>query len=372
MTEDCNLNCRYCYAEESTKLKLMPDEVVAKLIDELAALDEDEVKFIWHGGEPLMASLSFYENVLVQQKKTFKTERRFSNIIQTNGTLLNEENISFLTDKHFGVGVSLDGPPAVQNANRPYFGGLPSFTDVWKGVTLLLEREVDFGVLAVVTQNSLCQVEQIFDFFVQHNIKTFGFLPYLSFTSGSLHPLAVSADEYGLFLEKIFKKWVELDDPNVNISNLYDCLDGLLGRTPYKCEASGGCLRCFFAINQSGDVFPCSRFVGEDAFCYGNILDQTLNTLLNNSKAQKTKEMRQTALTECLECQWFSACNGGCLHYRYEKRGSILDPYYYCDSKKRLFELMKSWLKEKLPMSLPQKEWSQELPGNLLNSSLDV
>jgi len=115
VTEDCNLNCRYCYAEESTKLKLMPDEVVAKLIDELAALDEDEVKFIWHGGEPLMASLSFYENVLVQQKKTFKTERRFSNIIQTNGTLLNEENISFLTDKHFGVGVSLDGPPAWQS-----------------------------------------------------------------------------------------------------------------------------------------------------------------------------------------------------------------------------------------------------------------
>ena len=203
---------------------------------------------------------------------------------------------------------------------------------------------------------------------MSHRIKTFGFIPYLEFESRKLRPLAINAREYGKFLNTIFLKWTALDDPALKISNLSDCLDGLLGKRPYKCEASGTCLRCFFAVNQAGDIFPCSRFVGEKGFRYGNILEQPLADLLDGSVNHVVQQKRLDSIAkQCQSCRWFNACHGGCLHYRYEMRENIEDPYYFCGSKKKLYVAMSRWLKEKLPEVLPVQEWPRLLPGNLVN-----
>ena len=68
----CNLACDYCFASRPVA-SIMTPPVVDRIIESLLLHNgkDEETKFIWHGGEPLLAGISFYEHVL-------ETERRFA------------------------------------------------------------------------------------------------------------------------------------------------------------------------------------------------------------------------------------------------------------------------------------------------------
>lgn len=52
------------------------------------------IDFIWHGGEPMMRGLDFYQSALqLQQQQPSNTP--IQNTIQTNGTLINDRWAAF-------------------------------------------------------------------------------------------------------------------------------------------------------------------------------------------------------------------------------------------------------------------------------------
>src|SRR4249920_839560 len=63
----CNLDCTYCYylsKEEllEQKTRRIADEVLEQFIVEyIATHDTDDVDFTWHGGEPTLLGLPFFE-----------------------------------------------------------------------------------------------------------------------------------------------------------------------------------------------------------------------------------------------------------------------------------------------------------------------
>ena len=110
----CNLRCGYCYYLEKSGLydeasRLMSDDTLELFVREyIRAQTTPEVLFIWHGGEPLLRSRSFYERAIELQKR-YADGRRVDNCIQTNATLLDDEWCKFLGKHRFLVGVSIDG-----------------------------------------------------------------------------------------------------------------------------------------------------------------------------------------------------------------------------------------------------------------------
>jgi len=110
----CNLACRYCDADIYSNHRMSLD-TVSQIITK--ALDyADRVEFIWHGGEPLLMGIQFYEKVVELQKRYRRKGQTIENALQTNGTLINQEWVDFFKANDFHVGVSLDGPPEVHNA----------------------------------------------------------------------------------------------------------------------------------------------------------------------------------------------------------------------------------------------------------------
>ena len=106
----CNLSCRYCYYLE--KSGLYPDELRHHMDENLLedfireyirSQTTPQVLFIWHGGEPLLRPLSFYERVIELQKR-YAGGRIIDNCIQTNGTLLTDEWCRFFKDHNWLVG----------------------------------------------------------------------------------------------------------------------------------------------------------------------------------------------------------------------------------------------------------------------------
>lgn len=68
-TNQCNLRCKYCYhADNGYDKEKMTDQVLEKAIAVTAPFFK-RVEYNWHGGEPLIMGLDFYERVLYYQKK---------------------------------------------------------------------------------------------------------------------------------------------------------------------------------------------------------------------------------------------------------------------------------------------------------------
>ena len=71
----CNLRCSYCYYAEKRELyddpsQLMSDDTLELFIKEyIESQTLSEVLFIWHGGEPMLRPISFYQRVVELQQR---------------------------------------------------------------------------------------------------------------------------------------------------------------------------------------------------------------------------------------------------------------------------------------------------------------
>ncbi|MBU1557743.1 radical SAM protein, partial [Patescibacteria group bacterium] len=142
VSSSCNLRCIYCYynGKHSKKLQIMDTETLTNLIEKMLSFGEREtVGFCWHGGEPLLAGIDYYEKIVSLQNKLNTEGKKIRNSIQTNGTLINKNWADFFVKNNFSVGISLDGPKNIQNANRPSASGNESFNLVMMGLKLIQE-----------------------------------------------------------------------------------------------------------------------------------------------------------------------------------------------------------------------------------------
>ena len=178
----CNLDCSYCYYLEKEKMYdgsghfRMNEHVLEKFIDEyIASQNVPVIQFVWHGGEPTMLGMDYFKNALELQTK-YSRGRSIENILQTNGTLLNDDWCRFFCDNHFLIGISIDGPEHIHDRYRKNKAGQPSFAQAMKGLELLVKHQVQFNTLSVVN-----------DYNAQYPLEIYRFLKstgshYMQFT----------------------------------------------------------------------------------------------------------------------------------------------------------------------------------------------
>lgn len=160
LTSRCNLGCRYCYGEANDAADMtMPEETGRAAIDFAArncvARKEKQLAVGFHGGgEPTLAW---------RQLQAFVEHAR--GVAQSNGLALNTgistngcfgavharwimENLSF-------VSVSADGPPALQDAQRPRRGGTRSSAAVRRTLALFDEAGYPYSIQSTFTNESV-------------------------------------------------------------------------------------------------------------------------------------------------------------------------------------------------------------------------
>jgi len=120
----CNLACEYCFYRE--KASLFPGAGVARMSDGvlesfvrqyLESQPPGEVSFAWQGGEPTLLGLEFFRRAVALQAR-YAGGRRVANALQTNGVLIDDRWAEFLAEHRFLVGVSIDGPPGLNDRFR--------------------------------------------------------------------------------------------------------------------------------------------------------------------------------------------------------------------------------------------------------------
>lgn len=340
----CNLACDYCYyrSEASEDVVVMDKAVLSKFILDYQTLPQSRAVFIWHGGEPLLAGIKFFEEVVRLQKMHQTDDQKIVNRIQTNAALVDESWAKFFKDNQFHVGVSLDGPLAIHDSHRRYPSGGGSFADVIRTVRLLESIGSTFGTLVVLTQDSLGHEEGIFQFLVESGICHFDLRPcaLVNRTSGEAADCSITPKEFADSTAKIFDLWWELDDPQIHIRLFENVLQGFLGGEPGLCEFAGTCT-AYFTLDIDGSVYPCDKFAGLSAFKFGNILELPLTEILDGEGYRNFTTQVEASRLECTECEWFSVCGGGCAYYRFMQRGNLTDHNYFCGFRRRFLQHVK-------------------------------
>jgi uncharacterized protein len=111
----------------------MRPEILKAVIDFFCS-DQDDIEFIWHGGEPLLAGLKFYREAVEIQRAWRQQGKKITNFLQANATLITPEWVRFFKENDFLIGVSLDGPKEFHDQVRCYSTGKGSYDEVMRGI----------------------------------------------------------------------------------------------------------------------------------------------------------------------------------------------------------------------------------------------
>ncbi len=330
----CNLDCTYCFFLDKELLYpgstfRMTDDVLESYIRELIeAHRSSEVTVAWQGGEPTIMGVDFYRRAVAYQEKYKKPGMTFENTMQTNGTLLDDEWCEFFKEHDYLIGLSLDGPRELHDANRVDKGGRPTFDKVMRGLRLLQKHGVDFNILTTVNRVTGDHPVEIYRFLRDEaGTKWMQFIPVVERVNADGRTLyqegaevsehSVSAEQFGAFLIGVFDEWVHHDVGEIFVQTFEASARNWLGM-----PGSGMCVfneTCGsgLALEHNGDVYSCDHYV-EPKYLVGNVKSDRLIDLLGSDFQQQFgRDKRATLPGYCLECDVRFACHGECPKNRF-------------------------------------------------------
>ena len=372
----CNLRCDYCYYLEKQHLyanegrQMLSDELLERFIREyIESQTTPEVLFTWHGGEPLVRPLAFYEKVVRLQQR-YARGRRIANSLQTNGTLINDDWARFFHDQGWLIGVSLDGPEAYHDAFRRTRGGGPSFRNVIRGIDILNRHAVEWNALAVANRLNGDHPLSFYRFFKNIGCRYIQVTPVVErlahhddgrqlaslVDEGQLAPFSIRPKQWGNFLCTIFDEWVR-HDVSMFFINIFDAtLANWVGVAPGLCTMAKHCGHAG-VMEHNGDVYSCDHFVFPE-YKLGNIHEQSLVEMMYSERQRRFGRAKADSLpTQCRECQWLNACHGECPRNSFIRTANG-EPglNYLCEGYRQYFshvapymDVMKRLLGEKRP-----------------------
>ncbi len=341
IAHDCNLACRYCFAEEGEyhgRRELMSFEVGKQALDFLIANSGHrrnlEVDFF--GGEPLMNWQVVKDLVAYGREQEKIHDKNFRFTLTTNGVLLNDEVMEFANKEMGNVVLSIDGRKDVHDHMRPFRNGKGSYDLIVPKFQKFAEsRHQDkYYVRGTFTHYNLDFSEDVLH------------LADLGFQQISVEPVvAEDSEAYALReedLPKLFEEYDRLAAEMVKRKkegrdfNFFHFMIDLEGGPCVAKRLSGcGSGTEYLAVTPWGDLYPCHQFVGNDEFLMGNVWDGVTRTDIQD----EFKCCNVYAKEKCRNCFARFYCSGGCAANSYHFHGHINDAYDIgCELQKKRIE----------------------------------
>ncbi|USD62818.1 anaerobic sulfatase maturase [Vibrio sp. SCSIO 43140] len=317
----CNLDCSYCYYLNQDKPNKMDVEAMRTMVSEHISAQPSHtpvVDFIWHGGEPMMRGLSFYETVVAEQSR-YPTSKRIVNTLQTNGTLITEKWARFFAKHNFMLGVSIDGPELLHNIGRIDKRGGSSFEQTLQGMALLRQHKVEFNTLTVISNRTFHRGKEIYQFLTKNGSDYLQFQPCFDhdLDRRSDYDWSLSGEQWGRFLCDVFDEWCDGDIGQVNVQFFENCLAILMDYPSQMCHHAPTCGQQLMA-EADGEVFSCDHY-GYEQYSLGQCKDaaqndyRPLREMVNSTEQRHFGESKWESLCrQCHECDFLPLCHGGC------------------------------------------------------------
>lgn len=330
IAHDCNLRCKYCFADEGEykgERKLMTPEIGKKAIDFVIEKSgpRKNIEVDLFGGEPLLAFDTVKEIIEYAKLKEKEHNKNIRFTMTTNSVLLNDEIMEYI-DKNMGnIVLSIDGRKEVNDRVRIHVDGSGCYDHILpkiKKMVSIRDKSKQYYVRGTFTRNNL-------DFY--EDIKH---LADLGFKEISVEPVVLPADnplslreedipkifgQYDKLYEEMLKRHREGNDFKFYHFNI----DLKGGPCVYKRISGCGAGHEYVAITPDGDIYPCHQFVGNEKFKLGNLSDSRLDEKI----IDQFKNANVYNKPKCRNCWAKFYCSGGCQANNYNFNDDIHIPY---------------------------------------------
>ncbi len=317
-TNKCNFSCTYCYERDSNKgsqITPMKKENFAKELKNYITymLENYSIKvlqIVWFGGEPLLEFplITSINKDLIKLASNFNIE--YSNIIVTNGYLINEKVAKNLSDQNVRhVQITLDGTESFHNEKRKLINGGKTYSKILDGISYLLSNKIKVLVRINVDRSNKESIFSLIDDLYRKykeyvlakklflNIaRIFGYEKSLSISEFDpvYNELWIKAAQYGFFEPSL-----ETAREGVFCNAERDTIDSLV-------------------IDIFGKVYKCWNYVFINDANYSTLKEMSENnfTMISRNK-ERLKYVEKVSLLNinggnCLSCNYLPYCQGLC------------------------------------------------------------
>jgi uncharacterized protein len=343
VTEFCNLNCPYCYMfnlrdfSYKKKPKVMSLDIVKAMAPKAVALAQQQglqrLAVSLHGGEPLLAGREWFRSALEIFRQAGGDAVKFDFVMQTNGTLLDEQWLELCESEGIKIGISIDGPRHIHDRFRVNFAGRGSYDDVIRGVQVSQRYPKVFnGVLCVIDPSA--DGLEVYHHFRDLGIDRIDFLWPLDHNWNAPPPghEVPGATPYADYLIPIFDEWWREENKAIKIRYFSQLIKNLFGARG-GLDSLGGNPVSITSIDSDGSIEPVDSLKA----CGDGITEMGLNILTDPIEAVYDQPLFQAAIAgqdglcaECKACPLHDVCGGGYLPHRYSHTNGFANPTVYC------------------------------------------
>mgnify|MGYP005761318625 FL=1 len=329
IAHDCNLACKYCFAEEGEyhgRRALMSFEVGKKALDFLIANSGNRVNLEvdFFGGEPLMNWDVVKQLVEYGRSREKECNKKFRFTITTNGVLLNDEIMDFCNREMSNVVLSLDGRKEVNDRMRPFRNGSGSYDLIVPKFQKFAESRgtKDYFVRGTFTRNNLDFSKDVLHF-ADLGFKKLSIEPVVA---DPKEPYSIREEDLPQIMEeydRLAKEFIKREKEGRGFQFFHFMID--LNQGPCVAKRLSGCGSGteYLAVTPWGDFYPCHQFVGMEDFLLGNVDEGITNTKVRD----EFKLCNVYAREKCRDCFARFYCSGGCAANAYNFSGDITGAY---------------------------------------------
>ena len=341
VAHSCNLNCSYCFASQGKyhgDRALMSFEVGKRALDFLVenSGSRHNLEVDFFGGEPLMNWDVVKKLVAYAREIEKEKNKNFRFTLTTNGVLIDDDVIDFANREMSNVVLSLDGRKEVHDRFRVDYSGKGSYDRIVPKFQKLVEARGGKnyymrGTFTHYNPDFLKDIQQMLD---------------LGFTELSMEPVVCDPSDASALTEEdlpiVLEQYEQLAELMLKrkaegrpFTFYHYMIDLTGGPCIYKRISGCGSGTEYMAVTPWGDLYPCHQFVGEEAFCLGNVFDGVKNF----EKQAEFAACNVYARKDCENCWAKLYCSGGCAANAYHATGSVTGVYKYgCELFKKRME----------------------------------
>jgi len=312
VTEDCQLQCKYCYLVGKNDLHKMDFETAKKSIDYLLQdrkyFTESSVILDFIGGEPFI-EIDLIDQICDYFKiRAYETDHpsfnsyRFS--FSTNGLLYNDPKVQkFITKNlsHLSIQITIDGTKEKHNLQRVYPSGKGSYDQVVKNIPLWISQFPNASTKVTISRDDL---------------------PYIKDSVLHLWQLGIKEVNINVVFEDVWEtgddaffeeQLVALADEIIahKYYEQYSCsfFSTHIGY-PYKENMNWCGAGKMLAIDHECNFFPCNRFVNYSLQNREQLLigDNQKGINQNRLRPFLTLDMFTQSSPECVSCEVATGC----------------------------------------------------------------
>lgn len=331
----CNLDCSYCYLPDRGNKARMDERTLVRAFERLveSGLAQEQVTVVWHAGEPLAVPVAWYRRAWELVRPLLPAGLRVDESFQTNGTLIDDRWCDWFLERGSFVGVSVDGPEALNDRRRRTRSGRGTFERTLAGMRTLQRRGIDFHVISVLTAESLEFADELYEFYTSLGIRRVGFNveEQEGVNAGSTLLGEGMVERYRRFLERFLER-VAREPGRLVVRELDGARGALLSRPPPGVEPFNDQAEPFAIVSVAHDG-SFTTFSPEllglsgepyGSFTLGNVHTQGFLEVLDTPRFRALHGDIQAGCEACrATCDYWAFCGGGAPANKYFENGSL-------------------------------------------------